>query len=102
MTHHLKRGNPRLAVIAGLLLAVGMGTGVVFSQDDAEPPTRSSRPAKPAGTSSASDTGKDKDLAAIERKLDQIIQTQSAILQKFDAVMEELRIIKVRATIRGS
>ena len=36
--------------------------------------------------------------AAIEKKLDQILANQQTILLRFDAVMEELRIIKVRAT----
>lgn len=38
------------------------------------------------------------DAASIEKKLDQILANQQAILSRFDAVMEELRIIKVRAT----
>ncbi len=35
----------------------------------------------------------------VEQKLDQILQNQQEILQRFDAIMEELRIIKIRATI---
>ena len=31
----------------------------------------------------------------------EVLANQATILQRFDAVMEELRIIKVRATIRG-
>ena len=45
----------------------------------------------------------------LERKVDEILANQAAILanqarilQRFDAVMEELRIVKVRATLRGS
>ena len=38
------------------------------------------------------------DITRIERKLDEIIATQQTILSKFDAVMEQLRIIKVRST----
>jgi len=46
------------------------------------------------------------ELKALERKLDKlakeqqtILETQQTILARFDAVMEELRIIKVRATL---
>ncbi|MBI3323982.1 MAG: hypothetical protein HYZ92_01740 [Candidatus Omnitrophica bacterium] len=38
------------------------------------------------------------DTAAIERKLNEILNNQTAILQQLDAMMEELKIIKVRAT----
>lgn len=51
------------------------------------------------GASSRSSRGEN---ATLEDKLDQILSNQQLILQKFDAVMEELRIIKVRATLRGS
>ncbi len=37
----------------------------------------------------------------IEKKLDQILANQATILEKFDLIMEELRIIKVRASIRS-
>ena len=47
-------------------------------------------------------TPKKKDnTATLEKKLDEILQNQQALLKKFDAVMEELRIIKVRATARS-
>ncbi len=46
---------------------------------------------------------------SLERRLDELLANQATllanqteILQRFDAVMEELRIIKVRATSRGS
>lgn len=35
---------------------------------------------------------------SLDKKLDEILANQQSILQKLDAVMEELRIIKVRAT----
>ena len=38
------------------------------------------------------------DVAALEKKLNQVLANQQTILQKLDAMMEELRIIKVRAT----
>jgi len=38
------------------------------------------------------------ELAAIEKKLDALLADHQTILQKLDAIMEELRIVKVRAT----
>ena len=45
---------------------------------------------------------KKEDLLKLDKKLDQILQNQQTILQKFDVIMDELRIIKVRATLRNS
>lgn len=50
---------------------------------------------KASGSTEASVQGESK-LAA---KLDQVLANQDTILQRFDDVMEELRIIKVRATL---
>lgn len=38
------------------------------------------------------------DSRALEKKLDEVLATQQTILQKLNEMMEELRIIKVRAT----
>ena len=38
------------------------------------------------------------DAAMIDKRLTQILENQRAILKKLDAISEELRIIKVRAT----
>ena len=43
---------------------------------------------------------KSSDLSRLQSKLDQVLDNQQTILKKFDAVMDELRIIKVRATIK--
>jgi len=43
-----------------------------------------------------------KQLKEVLAKQEEILANQAVMLQKFDAVMEELRIIKVRATLRGS
>ena len=87
---------------AWVLLIVGIGLGTcLFSAvesmaEEAARPTRSVLGGAASGASSAS--GKD---AGVERKLDQILANQETILQRFDQVMEELRIIKVRSTSRG-
>ena len=49
-----------------------------------------------ASAQSTRDTKSDSQV--LEKKLEQILATQQTILQKLDDVMEELRIIKVRAT----
>ena len=49
-----------------------------------------------ASAQSTRDTKSDSQV--LEKKLEQILATQQTILQKLDEVMEELRIIKVRAT----
>ena len=49
-----------------------------------------------ASAQSTRDTKSDSQV--LEKKLEQILSTQQTILQKLDDVMEELRIIKVRAT----
>ena len=56
------------------------------------------RAASSKNTATESDVNS-KDLARIEEKLDQVLANQQTILQKFDEVMEELRIVKVRATM---
>ena len=55
----------------GLILAIAAGRAA----GDAKPETR-----------------------ALEKKIDQVLANQQLILQKLDAMMEELRIVKVRAT----
>lgn len=70
-----------------LAAVVGGFSGLVFSEEEA-PTSRSSRK-----SSSGSN-------ANLEQKLDEILAKQETILQKFDAVMEELRIIKVRTSIQ--
>lgn len=49
-----------------------------------------------AGAQSTRDTKFDS--RVLERKLEEVLATQQTILQKLDELMEELRIIKVRAT----
>ncbi|MBI2495180.1 MAG: hypothetical protein HYW10_01210 [Candidatus Omnitrophica bacterium] len=85
-----------------ILVGLGLVTGVLSSRLSMGQDTEIRAPAsqttrKAAGTSSGS---KDRD-AQLMKKLDQILANQQTILQKFDAVMEELRIIKVRTTKTG-
>ena len=75
-----------VAVLAGL---VGGFAGLVLSADKPVS-TKSSRSSAAASGSSPN----------IEQKLSEISDKQDEILSKFDAVMEELRIIKIRTTLR--
>ena len=59
---------------------------------------RTQSPASP----SIDESSLEKRLSKVLANQEKILANQAEILQKFDAVMEELRIIKVRATIRGS
>jgi len=60
--------------------------------------TRSSRTSSTSASTTSGGGGKD---AQILSKLNEILANQHTILQKFDAMMEELRIIKIRATPRS-
>ena len=53
-----------------------------------------------AGASTAAGSSEDANNRKILAKLDQVLDNQQKILAKFDEVMEELRIIKIRATLR--
>ena len=56
-------------------------------------------PASLAGDASAQSARDAKlESRALEKKVDQVLANQQLILQKLDAMMEELRVIKVRAT----
>jgi len=74
-----------LVVCAGLI-----GTGLAL------PHLTSAQTTK---TREASKTKEAKlDTEALEKKVDEVLTNQKIILQKLDAMMEELRIIKVRST----
>ncbi len=77
----------------GLALALMVGAWMVAEVQAAER-SRTSR----AKASGSTETGAQAD-TKIAAKLDQVLANQDTILQRFDEVMEELRIIKVRATL---
>jgi len=74
-----------------VLLAIGVQHAVIAQETTA----RRSR-ATPARTAASG-----AEFAQLDKRLDEIAATQTQILQKFDAVMEELRIIKIRALINN-
>jgi hypothetical protein len=77
----------------------------VWSQEPStsdRPPSRSSRSTRAATAPFApEDASDERSFDRLEEKLDRVLANQEAILKKFEQVMEELRIIKVRATIRS-
>lgn len=81
--HEHQRFFPRealLAAVAGALLWVGaMGFERSLQAQD-EPSTESEKPLSPA----------------VEQKLNQALQNDEAILGRFQAVMDEVEIVKVR------
>ena len=94
-----------LALLAAVCLgAAWVGTVASRAEEEAIP-SRSSRSAQPApshtidaGRSTrTSETGA---TARVEAKLDQILSNQDRILARLDEVMEELKIVKIRATVR--
>ena len=88
-----------LAVMA-LAMGLGLGTGSVAGWSE-ETTGRSSRSGR-TQASGIEGSKLEKKLNEVLANQQQILTTQQAILQKFDAMMEELRIIKVRTTLRQS
>ena len=76
----------RAGWITGLVVAAFIaGARVGMAEDTSAPAAHSSRAIETANMK-------------IDRKLDQILSNQNEILKRFDLIMEELRVIKVRAT----
>ncbi len=94
-----------LAVLCGITLWGSAGISRAATEKDV--PTHSSRsPTSRTSTSRSADaarstrtseTGRE---ARIEAKLDQILANQDQMLAKLDEIMEELKIVKIRATVR--
>ncbi len=83
-----------------LVMALGLGVGfglwsqTITSTAKTTTRTSSSKNAETKGETSG------KDLGRIEEKLDQILANQQTILGKFDEVMNELHVVKIRATVK--
>lgn len=87
-----------IPVIMGLSVSVGVASHPLWRVHDAAAETaRSSQPAE-RSTRPPEDMTEE---ARMQEKLDTILATQQTILQRFDAVLEELRIIKVRSASAG-
>ena len=86
--------NTRFArLLAVALLAAGLTWCIAAT--GAEETPRSSPKTSTSRTQPS--TGGD---AKLQAKLDKILETQERILKRLDEVMEELRIVKIRASIK--
>ena len=90
--------NRYLLLPMALALACGLvawSDGALLANDAVEGTGRSTRSSR----TTQKDGGKVSE-SKIEEKLNQILENQQKILARFDQVMEELRIVKIRATLR--
>ncbi len=78
------------------LIVLGLGCGAILWAAPAGSARESS-----TSRSTKSEKTADLNLRPLEAKLDEVIANQQQIIQKFDAVMEELRVIKVRTLINN-
>ena len=84
--------SSRVIVSACLALVFGIGMWVNTSTLARDVETSTSRRASRA--SGGSDDQK------VEGKLNEIVENQQKILKRLDEIMEELKIVKIRATLR--
>ena len=93
--HRMATETQRMMV--AIVVAIGFCIGVRWLplSHAAE---ETSTPKKTSAHSATSNAQVERRLQEILNRQEEIRKTQQTILQKFDAVMEELRIIKVRAT----
>lgn len=85
-----------------VIAAIGVGLALVgvFSARGASA-QESARKAATARPISVKNNVEEEQTKRLEEKLDRILANQTKILEQFDVVKEELRIIKIRATLRG-
>ena len=87
MTHAVRWAR-RAVLVAGVALALGIGAALDTSRAE-------------KGEEHAASGGSEADQQRILAKLDQILAGQEVIQHRLDEMMEELRIVKMRATLRG-
>ena len=104
MDLRIRESRARAAVMIILTTSLATTLGVWASASDTEDASRSSRATRSTAKTSASkpSPGDERaELVHLDEKLDRILANEEQIMKKFDEMMEELRIIKVRASIRG-
>ena len=80
--------------IVSVGLITGVGTAALCSAEEETPPS----PVAQQASEKSEEAVNQAELAKLEKRLDEVLASQEQVLQKFDAAMEELRIIKIRAT----
>ena len=89
----------RILALATVAILCGISVWMSPSRADEESSqsaVRSSRASRSSRTSATNSDGE----AKINAKLDQVLDNQQQILNRLNEVMEELKIIKIRATLR--
>ncbi len=95
-TRH-RRGFQVATALIGVLVGFGLGAGwASFAEEASDRSSTYTLPLKSAKSSAKPEsTARDSQL---DRKLDQLLAGQQTILQKFDGVLEELRVVKIRCS----
>ena len=89
-----QRGLRVLTTLLGVLVGFGVGAGwATFAEEAADRSSTSTLPVR-----SSSKTSPSSHDAQADRKLDQLLAGQQTMLQRFDAVLEELRVVKIRCS----
>ena len=95
----MRNRRPQFSPLMGTLaLVVSVGVWRAFAVSDETETTDSSTTTDSspgAGTSQV-------DARKLEAQLDQVLASQEQVLQRFDGILEELRIIKVRSSSRSA
>jgi len=90
-----------VALVIPTIVIVGLMSSSVRAQSSSRSSRSTSSQAKEdVSPSKSRETAVERRLGRLEKRLDQLIEEHSAILARFDEVMEELRIVKIRATLR--
>lgn len=84
------------SIAVGCLLVLGL-TAQLFAANQANDVYEGGQAAQPKRANAPTEKS-DADLKRIEEKLDEILQVQETILAQYDAIMESLRIAKVRVS----
>ena len=91
----------RILMPVSVACLLGAGLALTFSVRAEEPQARSTTRSTTRSTktsASGTDTGSKLD-PRLEEKLNQILENQQKMSQRLDEVMEELKIVKIRATL---
>lgn len=91
----------RLREIRFVVIGVGLGWLLAGAQVAAETTAKSVKSSR-ASVATKKTTAYEGDLAPVLEKLDEVLESQEKINARFDAVMEELRIVKVRSLMGSS
>ncbi len=88
--------HPSKPLTAAGWFALGAALGLSLSSGSfaEDAPDRASRGDRPLSAAPSKETSS----KTTDEKLDQLLATQQSILRQFDAVLEELRIVKIRCT----